>query len=192
MPGEICFGSAPDRTLLYGMTRPVLLLLFAASACRARSDGLPPVPRLPAPVPAVAGDVRSMFALRYIDVTPGAGAAAEQGKCVFAHYTGWLTNGTKFDSSRDTTNDGKQRTPIAFPVGFRRVIAGWDLGFDGMQVGARRRLIIPYQLAYGVRGRPPVIPAKADLVFDVELMRVTDTVAAPRPQGVTAPSCPSW
>ena len=173
------------------MTRPLLVLLLAATACRTRTDELPPVPKLPAPVPAIAGDVRSMFALRYIDIAPGTGAAAETGKCVFAHYTGWLTDGKKFDSSRDTTNDGKSRTPIAFPIGYRRVIAGWDLGFDGMQVGARRRLIIPYQLAYGARGRPPVIPAKADLVFDVELMRVADTVAAPRAPGVTAPQCPS-
>ena len=174
------------------MTRTGLLLLLALAACRSRTDELPPVPRLPAVVPAAPGDVHSMFALRYIDVLGGSGATAETGKCVFAHYTGWLTDGKKFDSSRDTTNDGKPRTPIAFPVGYRRVISGWDLGFEGMQVGAKRRLIIPYQLAYGARGRPPVIPAKADLVFDVELMRVTDTIAAPRAPGVTAPSCPSW
>lgn len=175
------------------MTRALLIFVLAvsAAACRSRSDELPPVPKLPAPVPAIQGDVKSLFALRYIDVAPGAGAAAEMGKCVFAHYTGWLTDGTKFDSSRDTTNAGRPRTPISFPVGYRRVIVGWDLGFEGMQVGGTRRLIIPYQLAYGPRGRPPVIPARADLVFDVELMRVTDTVAAPRPPGATAPSCPS-
>ena len=174
------------------MSRPILILLLAASACRARTDELPPVPKLPAPVPAIAGDVRSMFALRYIDIAPGAGAAAERGKCIYAHYTGWLTDGKKFDSSRDTTNDGKPRTPIEFPMGYRRVIVGWDLGFDGMQVGARRRLIIPYQLGYGTRGSPPVIPAKADLVFDVELMRVADTIPRPRAPGVTAPACPTW
>lgn len=173
------------------MTRNALLLLIAIAACHRRTDELPPVPRLPSPVPAIQGDVRSLFALRYVDIAPGTGAAAEQGKCVFAHYTGWLTDGKKFDSSRDTTNEGKPRAPIAFPIGYRRVIVGWDLGFQGMQVGAQRRLIIPYQLAYGERGRPPVIPAKADLVFDIELMRVTDTVAAPRAPGVTAPSCPA-
>jgi peptidylprolyl isomerase len=174
------------------MNKALLVGLIAVSACHKRTDELPPVPQLPPPVPAVAGDVRSLFALRFIDIAQGTGGAAGQGKCVFAHYTGWLTDGRKFDSSRDTTNDGKPRTPIAFPVGYRRVISGWDLGFEGMQVGAQRRLIIPYQLAYGERGRPPVIPAKADLIFDVELMRVTDTVAAPRAQGATAPSCPSW
>ena len=174
------------------MTRAILIALVAGVACHSRTDQLPPVPRLPAPVPAVAGDVRSLFALRYVDIVPGTGATAEQGKCVYAHYTGWLTDGKKFDSSRDTTRDGKPRTPIAFPLGYRRVIAGWDLGFQGMQVGAQRRLIIPYQLAYGERGRSPVIPAKADLVFDVELMRVADTVAAPRAAGVTAPACPPW
>lgn len=112
------------------------------------------------------------------------------------HYTGWLTNGTKFDSSRDTTPNGKLRTPLSFAQGFRRVIAGWDLGFEGMRVGARRRLFIPYQLAYGEAGRPP-IPPRAELIFDVELMAVADTLAHPAqqvPAGQTAPAprCPTW
>ena len=174
------------------MTKVLLALLVGVSACRSRTDALPPVPKLPATVPAVAGDDQSMFALRYIDLAAGSGATAETGKCAFVHYTGWLTDGKKFDSSRDTTSDGKPRTPIAFPIGSRRVIAGWDLGFEGMRVGAQRRLFIPYQLAYGARGRPPVIPPSAELVFDVELMRVADTVATPRPPGAPAPTCPAW
>ncbi len=92
--------------------------------------------------------------------------------------------------------DGKQKSPIAFPLGARRVIAGWDVGFDGMQVGGQRRLFIPYQLAYGDAGRPPVIPAKAELIFDVELMAVTDTLprdtATPRGQQAPPPGCPPW
>ena len=122
---------------------------------------------------------------------------AEPRKCLFAHYTGWLTDGTKFDSSRDTMPNGQPRTPIAFPQGARRVIAGWDLGFEGMRVGGQRRLFIPYQLAYGEAGRPPRIPERATLIFDVELMAVADTL--PRAAGVTsttvgglAPQCPSW
>ena len=79
------------------------------------------------------------------------------------NYTGYLVDGTKFDSS-----EGKE--PITFPYGAHRVIQGWDTGFEGMHVGGKRRLFVPYQLAYGEAGRPPVIPAKAELVFDVELV----------------------
>lgn len=117
--------------------------------------------------------------------------------CVYAHYTGWLADGKKFDSSRDTMPNGQPRTPIAFPQGGRRVIAGWDAGFEGMRVGGQRRLIIPYQLAYGELGRPPVIPAKARLIFDVELMAVADTLpsaaAASLPAGAPpGPQCAPW
>jgi peptidylprolyl isomerase len=153
-------------------------------------------PPLPAPIPKIDGESRVAFALRYTEIAIGAGAPAEPRKCIYAHYTGWLTDGKKFDSSRDTTNDGKPRTPISFPQGARRVIAGWDLGFEGMRVGGRRRLFIPYQLAYGETGRPPVIPPKAELVFDVELMAVADTLpraeAAPRNQPAPPPQCAPW
>jgi peptidylprolyl isomerase len=92
------------------------------------------------------------------------------------HYTGWLTDGTKFDSSVD------RGTPITFPYGARQVIPGWDTGFEGMHVGGKRRLYIPYQLAYGEPGRPPVIPAKADLIFDIELVDMSDTPPQPKPE----------
>src|SRR5258705_11599493 len=95
-------------------------------------------PRLPASIPAVAGEPTVAFAQRYIDIAVGTGAAVAPRKCLFAHYTGWLTDGTKFDSSRDTTPNGQPRQPISFPQGARRVIAGWDLGFEGMRVGGRR------------------------------------------------------
>ena len=152
--------------------------------------------QLPAPIPWIEGEERTAFALRYIDVARGSGAPAEPRKCFFANYTGWLTNGTKFDSSRDTMPNGQPRTPISFPQGGRRVIAGWDAGFEGMRVGGKRRLLIPYQLAYGELGRPPVIPPKAELIFDVELMAVTDTLAAsttpPAAPGPPGPRCPTW
>lgn len=153
-------------------------------------------PKLPASIPPASGEARTAFALREIDVALGTGALAESRKCFFVHYTGWLTNGTKFDSSRDTMPNGKPRTPLSFPQGFRRVIAGWDLGFEGMRAGGRRRLFIPYQLAYGEAGRSP-IPPKAELIFDVELMAVSDTLAhaaQPTPAGQAAPPprCPTW
>jgi peptidylprolyl isomerase len=183
----------PRRTFAVMRTVIVVATLVVASACIHRS------PSLPAPIPAVEGERRVAFALRHIDVAPGAGALAEPRKCLYAHYTGWLTHGTKFDSSRDTAANGQPRTPISFPQGSRRVIAGWDLGFEGMRVGARRRLFIPYQLAYGEAGRPPVIPPKSELIFDVELMAVADTlprVAAPEPSSRAptppSPQCPTW
>jgi peptidylprolyl isomerase len=164
--------------------------LLIATACLHRT------PPLPAPIPRIEGDTRVAFALRYTDIAVGTGAAVEPRKCVYAHYTGWLTDGKKFDSSRDTTNDGKPRMPISFPQGARRVIAGWDLGFDGMRVGGQRRLFIPYQLAYGEAGRPPVIPPKAELIFDVELMAVADTLPrsepAARNQPAPPPQCAPW
>ena len=160
-----------------------------ASGCMHRGSSLPPS------IPRVEGKPYTAFALRQIDIAQGSGAAAQPRKCLYAHYTGWLTDGKKFDSSRDT-NDGKPGTPLGFAQGARRVIAGWDSGFEGMRVGAKRRLIIPYQLAYGELGRPPVIPPKAELIFDVELMGVADTLPRteppPRGQPAPPPQCPTW
>lgn len=129
-------------------------------------------------IPHVPGIPRTLYALKYIDITIGKGPLAEPQKWYTVHYTGWLPDGTKFDSSYD--HPGKQ--PITFPYGAHRVIYGWDTGFEGMHVGGKRRLFIPYQLAYGAMGRPPKIPAKAELIFDVELVAQSDTPPeAPRP-----------
>ena len=91
------------------------------------------------------------------------------------HYTGYLTDGTKFDSSFD--HPGAE--PITIHYGQHQVIPGWDTGFDGMRVGGKRRLFIPYQLAYGAAGRSP-IPPSAELIFDVELLSQSDTPPAPK------------
>jgi len=174
------------------MRNASLVLAAALGAACARNTPLP------APIPPVAAKPTTAFALRQIDIAVGTGDLAAARKCLYAHYTGWLTDGKKFDSSRDTTPQGKPRSPISFPQGARRVIAGWDLGFEGMRVGGKRRLLIPYQLAYGERGRPPVIPPKAALVFDVELMAVADTLpsppspATPGQRAPQAPACPTW
>jgi len=164
----------------------LILLAFAtfSSACAVRGQrGSSP--------PKVEGKERTQFTMRYIDLAQGSGAEAAPDKCYYVHYTGWLTDGKKFDSSRDTASNGQPRTPLSFHQGKRTVIIGWDQGFEGMRVGGRRRLIIPYQLAYGVNGRPPVIPRKATLVFDVELMDVRDG-PPPAPQGAPAARCPAW
>jgi FKBP-type peptidyl-prolyl cis-trans isomerase FkpA len=100
------------------------------------------------------------------DVVGGDGAAAAAGQQVKVHYTGWLTNGTKFDSSKDR-ND-----PFVFPLGAGRVIKGWDEGVQGMKVGGKRKLTIPPALGYGARGAGGVIPPNATLVFEVELLGV--------------------
>jgi len=137
----------------------------------------------PPNVPKVEGTPKNLYALRYIDTQIGTGPLAELRKFYTVHYTGWLTDGTKFDSSHD--HPGAE--PIVFPYGGRRVIPGWDTGFEGMHVGGKRRLFVPYQLAYGESGRPPVIPAKADLIFDVELVAQSDTPPEPKPEPAPAP-----
>jgi FKBP-type peptidyl-prolyl cis-trans isomerase len=104
--------------------------------------------------------------LHWEDLNPGTGTTADNGKTVRVHYTGWLENGTKFDSSLDR---GK---PFQFVLGGGRVIRGWDEGVVGMRVGGKRRLVIPPALGYGSRGVPPVIPPDSTLVFEVELLEV--------------------
>jgi FKBP-type peptidyl-prolyl cis-trans isomerase FkpA len=103
--------------------------------------------------------------VEYWDIVVGTGATAVSGKMVGVHYTGWLTNGKKFDSSVDR---GK---PIAFPLGAGRVIKGWDEGIVGMKVGGKRQLRIPPNLGYGIHGAGPV-PPNAILIFDVQLLAV--------------------
>jgi peptidylprolyl isomerase len=179
----------PMRLSPYSL--PAALLL--AAGCRA-PQAVTPINPLPASIPPLAGVEQIAIALRYIDAQPGLGAPVGPKQCVYVHYTGWLRDGTKFDSSRDTMPNGSPRTPIGFALGFRRVIAGWDLGFEGMKVGGQRRLFIPYPLAYGEAGRPPVIPEKAELIFDVEVMAVSDTLAREesQPQRGPTPQCPTW
>lgn len=149
---------------------------------------------LPPGVPPAHGVVRTAFSERYQDIRIGTGALAEPNKIYKVQYTGWLaSNGHEFDSSYDHPGmpvmgpdgkpvlgpDGKPKMgppdPITFPQGYRSVIPGFDQGFIGMRVGGKRRLFIPWQLAYGEKGRPG-IPPKSDLIFDVELVGISDVV----------------
>jgi FKBP-type peptidyl-prolyl cis-trans isomerase len=102
--------------------------------------------------------------LQYIDLVEGKGRQAELGDQATVHYTGWLANGTKFDSSLD------RGQPFSFRVGAGQVIKGWDEGVGTMKVGGKRKLIIPPDLAYGPRGAGTVIPPNATLTFEVELL----------------------
>ena len=166
--------------------------------------------KTPAGVPPAKGIVKTAFALRYVDIKFGAGALAEPNKLYKVHYTLWLgangrpDDGTKVDSSYDrrtpiVDKDGKpvldadkkpkmsdpHPEPFSFPQGYGRLIPGWDQGFAGMRIGGKRRLYVPWQLAYGAAGRPgpdaahPGIPPKGDLIFDVELLDVTDLPTPP-------------
>jgi len=156
---------------------------------------------LPKNIPPAHGVMHTAYALKYIDVKVGTGPLAQAIAPSKEHptpqfytvqYTGWLAaDGKKFDSSLD------HGQPFTFPAGGHRVITGWDTGLFGMHVGGKRRLFIPYQLAYGETGRGP-IPPKADLIFDVELLSISDKPPAqPKPPvppgapGTSAPGAPA-
>lgn len=104
--------------------------------------------------------------LKYKDLAPGTGDEARKGKVAVVHYTGWLVDGTKFDSSLD------RGQPFEFPIGGGRVIKGWDEGVARMKGGGKRRLVIPPELGYGASGAGAVIPPDATLIFEVELLQV--------------------
>ena len=181
-----------------------------ATATAARpATALAPAPiKLPPGIPPVKGLRKTAFVLQYQDIKIGTGAVAEPGKLFKVLYTGWrAADGVKFDSSADHRqplrdkdgkpvlgDDGKPKLdveqPMPFPQGMGRVIPGFDQGFGGMKVGGKRRIFIPWQLAYGTRAMPehgpdhPGIPAKSDLIFDVELVEVADMPTAPMHPGM--------
>jgi peptidylprolyl isomerase len=168
---------------------------------------------VPAPgIPAVKTPKDTLFSLRYQEIEIGTGPVAEPNKMYKVHYTGWLgangraDDGRKFDSTYDRPgppmkdkegkpvmdDDGKPRMepaqPLPFPQGYRQAITGFDQGFYGMKIGGKRRIFIPWQLAYGAMGRPgpdadhPGIPPNSDLIFDVYLLEVNELpIPANRP-----------
>lgn len=121
------------------------------------------------------------FSLDYIDTKIGTGELAGAHSFYSIHYTGYLLDGTKFDSSLD------RGEPLSVAYGQHQVIPGWDTGLAGMRVGGKRRLIIPYQLAYGATAHGP-IPAKSTLVFDIELLGISETPPPAKPKPAAAPA----
>ncbi|HEY1861483.1 MAG TPA: FKBP-type peptidyl-prolyl cis-trans isomerase [Gemmataceae bacterium] len=110
--------------------------------------------------------IKTDSGLQYVELKEGDGAAAKKGDSVEVHYTGWLKDGTKFDSSVD------RKQPFSFKLGEGMVIKGWDEGVAGMKVGGKRKLIIPSELGYGKKGAGKVIPPDAELTFEVELLKI--------------------
>jgi FKBP-type peptidyl-prolyl cis-trans isomerase len=154
-------------------TTPKLMIFIAAltlTGC-GNQTSTPAGSASPGPVssavPAATGDqmVTTSSGLQYKILQTGSGPAAKAGETVTVNYTGWLTNGTQFDSSL-----GKQ--PFQFVLGQGQVIPGWDQGVAGMLVGEKRKLIIPPDLGYGANGAGGVIPPNATLVFEVELLMI--------------------
>ena len=147
--------------MCWRMFIPIALLVGAALACSSLADT-----RSGAPDEGGASQVISDSGLRYTDLIVGDGEAAQAGAAVSVHYTGWLLDGTKFDSSLD------RGTPFEFVLGQGQVIKGWDEGVASMKVGGKRKLIIPASLAYGDRAVGDKIPSGATLVFEVELLAI--------------------
>ncbi len=138
----------------------VLAITFTVTACakgnKKKTETTPP--------PASGAGTTTASGLKYEVLKAGSGSEAVTGRKVSVHYTGWLTNGTKFDSSVD------RGEPFEFLLGAGQVIKGWDEGVAGMKVGEKRKLTIPPELGYGARGAGGAIPPNAVLVFDVELL----------------------
>jgi FKBP-type peptidyl-prolyl cis-trans isomerase len=148
-----------------------LLIIFAllglASGCgNSEKSGVSGASSPSSPTKVSGAPTTMSSGLQYWDIVVGTGATAVPGKDVQVHYTGWLTNGTKFDSSLD------RGQPFVFPLGAGQVIKGWDEGVAGMKVGGKRQLRIPPALGYGDAGAGGDIPPNATLIFDVELLGV--------------------
>jgi peptidylprolyl isomerase len=143
-----------------------LLALAGMVAAQTAPAKKPASKRAAGPTVVTGAPTKTASGLEYWDIKVGTGAVAQNEQHVKVDYTGWLTNGKKFDSSVGT---GK---PFDFVLGANQVIKGWDEGVAGMKVGGQRQLRIPPDLAYGAAGYPPVIPANSTLIFDVRLVDV--------------------
>ena len=131
------------------------------------------VPNTNSPTKVTGDGAKTDSGLQYWDIKVGTGAVANDGDHVKVHYTGWFTDGKKFDSSVDANQ------PYSFTLGKGEVIKGWDEGIAGMKVGGKRQLLIPAELAYGEGGYKKIVPPNATLIFDVQLLAVTPIPPTP-------------
>jgi len=152
----------------YGMAGVIILVLtLAASSIAQTAKKAPAAPNTSAPAKVTGPGVKTDSGLQYWDIRLGNGETAKEGSRVRVHYTGWLPNGKKFDSSVDAG------TPFDFRIGNGEVIKGWEEGITGMRVGGKRQLHIPPSLAYGADGTPDgSIPPNATLIFDIHLLAI--------------------
>ncbi len=153
-------GNSVMRTTAFALAAMLMLPALGRAA-----ETPPPTAAAETPVPE-GNLVTTSSGLQYADIIPGTGEMPQDGDICILHYTGWLEDGTQFDSSRPR---GK---PFGFKIGAHQVIKGWEEGVHTMRVGGTRRLIIPPELAYGERGIPSLVPPNARLTFEVELLRI--------------------
>jgi FKBP-type peptidyl-prolyl cis-trans isomerase len=145
----------------------ILVVVFGCgSSEKPSAPGATSTPSTSGPMKVNGQPTTTASGLQYWDIVVGTGATATPGSAVKVHYSGFLTNGQKFDSSRD------RGEPFSFPLGAGQVIKGWDEGVAGMKVGGQRQLRISPALGYGAAGAPGAIPPNATLIFDVELLEV--------------------
>jgi len=156
--------------LMFFLVLTLFTVLAGASGCgssdKANTSTTPSTPSTSSPMKVSGQPTTTASGLQFWDIVVGTGATATPGSMVRVHYSGFLTTGQKFDSSRD------RGEPFSFPLGQGQVIKGWDEGVAGMKVGGQRQLRIPPQLGYGAEGAGGAIPPNATLIFDVELLAV--------------------
>ena len=151
----------------FALVLTLLAVLGVASGCgNSNKSNTSSTPSTSSPMKVNGQPTTTASGLQYWDIVVGTGATAAAGQMVKVHYTGFLTTGQKFDSSRD------RGEPFSFPLGAGQVIKGWDEGVAGMKVGGQRQLRIPPALGYGASGAGGAIPPNATLIFDVELLEV--------------------
>ncbi len=149
-----------------GIVVAIVVLIASTVLAQTATHKAAVVPNTNAPTKVTGDGVKTDSGLQYWDIRVGTGEVAKDGDHVKVHYTGWLTNGKKFDSSVDA------HQPFDFTIGKGDVIKGWEEGVTGMKVGGKRQLRIPPQLAYGEQGYSGLIPANATLIFDIRLLAI--------------------